>query len=326
MKIIYLSVIVSLLVFTSCEEPDNAINYVLDNVRNGAVLRTRAINNSVYDVQSPATPISYVLEMQDGNEGELLDRVDVFLSFVDRTSENGDNSTSSVLFKTLSASDFTQGERGYPVTELTITTQELLENTNLTTDEISCTDKFVIDLTLHLTNGLAFNHENSIGPIISYPGSINSPFSYDIYVVEGIDNDKFTGVYDYSSVVNGFDGPTFITPNQFTLERSRPNVRHFEIFRDTQQMFDGTFILSEVEFTIACDQAIMTRYIRSAIVCSARVEADHQVLLGPSNDLNGTIDEIDDTVFDLRFIEGFEGNDGFCGWPVTPSTFRLTKQ
>ena len=91
-------------------------------------------------------------------------------------------------------------------------------------------------------------------------------------------------------------------------------------------MFDGTFILSEVEFTIACDQAIMTRYIRSAIVCSARVEADHQVLLGPSNDLNGTIDEIDDTVFDLRFIEGFEGNDGFCGWPVTPSTFRLTKQ
>ena len=70
MKIIYLSVIVSLLVFTSCEEPDNAINYVLDNVRNGAVLRTRAINNSVYDVQSPTTPISYVLEMQDGNEGE----------------------------------------------------------------------------------------------------------------------------------------------------------------------------------------------------------------------------------------------------------------
>ena len=137
----------------------------------------------------------------------------------------------------------------------------------------------------------------------------------------------FTGTYSYDSIVDGFDGSTFISPALLEVARTRPNARSFEIIRDEQlTTVGGVLVRAEVEFTIACDQIILTRYVRSAIVCSSEVEGDVHVLLGPSEDLSNTGNQTDDSVFDLRFLEGFEGNDGFCGWPVTPSIIRLSKQ
>ena len=81
-----------------------------------------------------------------------------------------------------------------------------------------------------------------------------------------------------------------------------------------------------MEFTIACDQAILTRYVRSRFKCSPLVEDEHVVLLGPDNQLSGTINNIDDTIFDLRLLEAFDGNDGFCDWPLTQSEVRFSRQ
>ncbi len=316
-----------LVVFLSCNDDDKAVDIVFSDAQVGAVLRTQSIDNLIFDTSQPELPVQFTLEYQDGQGTPLLSDVDVFISFVDNTPENGDNSRTPEIFTTLSNQDFIDGINGLPVIDVTITTEELLETLALNSSQLSCTDKFIIDLTLNLTDGRSFSNDNTNGPIIGFGSALNSPFTYDVIVAEGINDDLFTGVYSYDSLVDGFNGPTIISPEVLELTRTRPNVRSFEIFRDQQQVVTGgVLVRSEVEFTIACDQIILTRYVRSSIVCSSEVEGDVHVLLGPDINLSGTANLIDDTVFDLRFLEAFEGHDGFCGWPLTPSIIRFSKQ
>lgn len=316
-----------LIVLLSCNDDEKAVDIVFGEAQVGAVLRTQSIDNLTFDTSQPERSIQFTLEYQDGQEVSLLSDVEFFVSFVDNTLNNGNNSRTSEIFITLSDQDFTTGINGLPVTDITITTQELLEALDLENSQISCTDKFVIDLTLNLTDGRSFSNDNTNGPIIGLGSALNSPFTYDVFVVEGIDDTLFTGNYSYSSLVDGFGGPTIISPTILELSTSRPNTRSFEIFRDQQQtIVGGVLVRSQVEFTIACDQVILTRYVRSSIVCSSEVEGDVHVLLGPTTNLSDTVDPTDDTVFDLRFIEAFEGHDGFCDWPITPSIVRLSKQ
>jgi hypothetical protein len=290
-------------------------------------LRTQSIENLTFNTSQPEIPIQFTLEYQDGQSTPLLSDVEFFISFVDNTIDNGDNSKNSTLYVTRSAQEFVEGINGLPVIDIAISTQELLSLLNLNSSQISCTDKFIVDLKLNLTDGRSFTHDNSIGPIISFAGALNSPFTYDILVVEGIDNTLFTGNYTYTSLVDGFLGPTIRSPELLEISRTRPNTRSFEIFRDQQQtVVGGVLVRSEIEFTIACDQIVLTRYVRSSIVCSAEVEGDVHVLLGPATDLTNTVNPIDDSVFDLRFLEAFEGNDGFCDWPLTQSEVRFSKQ
>lgn len=322
-------ILIGFIILFSCNDDEKAVDLVFNGAETGAILRTASISNLTFDTTSTERPIAFTLEYQDDTdsaEGTLLSAVDIFISFVDNTLENENSSRPSSLFKTLSVNDFSVGDNGLPVIDISITTDELLTFSDLMLSQISCTDKFVIDLQLNLTDGRTFMHSNSIGPIISFGGAINSPFTYDVIVVEGIDDTLFTGEYTYTSIEDGFDGPTFISPDIIEINTSRSNVRNFEIFRDEQQTPGGILVRAEVEFTIACDQAILTRYIRSAIICGFGVEGDIHVLLGPSNQLNGTVVIDDDSVFDLRFLEAFEGNDGFCDWPLKESQIRFSKQ
>ena len=320
-------ILLCLLVFLSCNDDEKAVDITFSDAQVGAILRTQSIDNLTFDTSQPEVPVQFTLEYQDGQETALLSDVEVFISFVDNTLDNGDNSRTSEAFTILSATDFTPGINDLPVTTVTITTQELLELLNLNNAQISCTDKFVIDLNLNLTDGRSFSNANTNGPIIGFGSALNSPFTYDVIVVEGIDDDLYTGIYSYTSLEDGFNGPTIRSPDVLMVTRTRPNARSFEIFRDQQQtVVGGVLVRSEVEFTVACDQIILTRFVRSSIVCSAEVEGDVHVLLGPAANLNGTANPDDDTVFDIRFLEAFEGNDGFCGWPTTPSTVRLSKQ
>ncbi|WP_299681470.1 hypothetical protein [uncultured Dokdonia sp.] len=320
-------ILLCLVVYISCNDDEKAVDIVFSDAQVGAVLRTQSIDNLTFDTSQPELPIQFTLEYQDGQETALLSDVDFFISFIDNTPDNGDNSSTSEFFRNITTTDFTTGVNGLPVTTVTITTQELLEALNVEGSQISCTDQFVIDLTLNLTDGRSFSNANTNGPIIGFGSALNSPFTYDVIVVDGIDDDLFTGTYSYTSIEDGFNGPTIISPDLLELTRTRPNARSFEIFRDAQQTTTGgVLVRSEVEFTIACDQIILTRYVRSSIVCGAGVEGDVHVLLGPATNLSGTADPNDDTVFDIRFIEAFEGFDGFCGWPTTSSAVRLSKQ
>ena len=50
-----------------------------------------------------------------------------------------------------------------------------------------------------------------------------------------------------------------------------------------------------------------------------------RVLLGPDIE-PGLLDSTDDTVFELHFLEAFEGFDAFCDYANFPSKVRFSKQ
>lgn len=323
MKVRYLFLIY-ILALSSCSSEENAINTVFDNVKTGAILRTLEIDNLSFDTSQPDRAIALTLEHQDEKGGDLLESVELFLSFDDRTPENGDNSTTSRTYTTLTRNDFDLTKE-LPITNIVIPTQELLDFFDFNLSDVRCTDRFVLDLKLNLKDGRSFEHNNSIGPVISLGGPLNSPFTYDIYVLEGVNDQLFTGKYTHTSIQDGFQGATFSTPSLIDITTNRPNTRTFEVFRD-EQLSGGFFFRADIEFVIACDQAILTRYVRSAIICASGVEGDIHVLLGPQNNLDQTLNITDDSVFNLKFFEAFDGNDGFCDWPLTASEVRYSKQ
>lgn len=311
----------------SCAQSDNAIDQVLDNLTTGAALRTITIKNLVVDTSDLSRPITLTLEYQNGADPTGLESVNLFITFEDRTLENGNSSRPKQLFRTLEIEDFTAGPNGFLRTEIVISTDALFTAFSLDSTLISCTDKFVLDLDLNQTNGQTFNNGNTSLPIVGLGSAIDSPFSYDIYVVETVFDDLFTGGYGYTSIQDGFAGPTFREPEVVQLRSTRPNTRRFSVIRDSQEsVMGGVLLRAEIEFTIACDQAILTRYVRSAIGCAAGIEGDVHVLLGPAQNLDNTVSSFDDSVFNLKFLESFEGRDGFCGWPLTESEIQFSKQ
>lgn len=226
----------------SCAESDNAVNQAFDNVTTGAVLATTQINNLTLDKSNLERPISFDLELRDGNAGAQLRDVDVFISFIDRTQDNGNNTASQEPYFTLTPEDFEIGVNNFPTTTIEIFPQELLDFFDFTIDDTHCTDRFQLDLTLNLTDGRSFNHNNSIGPIISFTGAIRSPFTYDIYVVDGVDNEFLTGQYSYESILNGFEGSTFLTPESVEITPSRPNARSLRCLEICKQQCKGEFL------------------------------------------------------------------------------------
>lgn len=306
----------------SCVNDPNAIEIVFQNETRGAILRTKAINNLTYDLLSTNRPIEIQLEYQDNEGGSLLESIDLIVSFVDSTPENGINTQEGRLLRTLMPSDFAIGENDFPVIDILIETEDFRLLHELNDSQLNCTDRFVLDLNLNLSDGRTFNNLNSTSATRSFGGFLNSPFSYDIHIVEGVDDNLFIGQYSHSSIKDGFNGPTFLLPTVVHMNAARPNVRSFEMIR----IRSTDSIINEMEYTIACDQAILTRYLRTRYKCSALVEDEHVVLLGPDANLSESIDLMDDTVFDLRFLEAFEGNDGFCDWPLTKSEVRFSKQ
>ncbi len=306
----------------SCTSEEKPIENVFGETERGAVLRTIGIENLTFDTSAPERPIQISLEYQDNENGTLLKDVRISITFIDNTPSDGDNSQDIIFLKTILLEEFMDGANGFPVADIMITTQELLDAFSLDATQISCTDTFVIDLSLHLVDGRVFTNANSTTAIRSFGGFLNSPFTYDVHVVEGIDDQLFIGDYNHTSIKDGFSGPTFFLPERVQLNTPRPNVRSFELIR----IRSTDSIINQMEFTIACDQAILTRYVRSRFKCSPLVEDEHVVLLGPDDQLSGSINSIDDAVFDLRFLEAVDGNDGFCDWPLTQSEVRFSRQ
>ena len=100
-----------LLVVTSCSEPDNLINDVLDNYTNGAVIRTIA-SSGEYNFYAPAASIfTATIEEHDTENGALMQNIEIYVSL---------NSGAESLYQTLQPSQFTTGPTGLPRTDISV--------------------------------------------------------------------------------------------------------------------------------------------------------------------------------------------------------------
>ncbi len=91
-----------LLIITSCVEPDNTINEVLDNYTNGAVLRTIS-SSGEYNFYAPAASVfTATIEEHDTEQGALMQSVEVYVNL---------NGGTDALLSTILPGAFTTGPR-----------------------------------------------------------------------------------------------------------------------------------------------------------------------------------------------------------------------
>ncbi len=310
------------IILYSCDdaEDENPIETVLEVVERGAVLRTTSINNGEFDITNPQSVFNIDLEESDIEDGALMSSMDVFLSFIDNTIDGNNSSVNRFLFKTYLPENFQTGANGLPVISIDYTFVELLEATAIDVSSVACKDQFRIDIDLNLTDGRTFNTRNSAGTIVNNSGSFNSPFTYLINIVEPIPTDSFIGVYQMEQIEDGFFENSFTSPIRM-VEVFNGHSNNVRIFRFIEENA-GTF---SVEFSIVCDVAIMTRYQKiEAPSCNSHDISD-RILLGPDNP-PGIANSEDDTVFELYFLEGFEGYNTGCDFTDFPAKIRLSKQ
>jgi hypothetical protein len=157
--------LLSVVLFTGCESDDKAIDQVFDGVSYGAILRTIDVPGKSFNLTDLNSAFSVIVEEQDEEYGALLSEVDVYVS------KDGNE----VMVNTVPASAFTTGDKGLPVTTISVTLGETLTALGLGTN-YDVGDVFVIRLSLKLTDGREFSASSSSG---SLQGSyFASPFLY----------------------------------------------------------------------------------------------------------------------------------------------------
>ncbi len=160
--------LLSVIVISSCESEDKVIDQVFDGVSYGAVLRKLEITSGSYNLSDLNSAFSIIVEEQDEEYGALLSEVDVYVS--------GGQSSSEALQQTIPASAFTIGDKGLPVTEISVTLGEALTALGLGSN-YGVGDVFTIRLSLKLTDGREFSASSASG---SLQGSyFASPFLYN---------------------------------------------------------------------------------------------------------------------------------------------------
>lgn len=320
MKYILFAAITALLLL-GCSNDEKAAETVLTDVERGAFLRTLQINNSEFNIEDLSSRFSVQIQEQDLEDGDLLDRVDVYVRFLDNNMQNGNASSEEVLLETLSATDFAPGSFNLPVTTLNYDFERLLTATGVDHALLACKDQFIIHLVLTLTDGRTFSDSNSSACIIGFDTPFGSPFIYTINIVEQIDPDLFTGMYLYESILDGFFGPTFGPP--FLVE-----VKNGNSHNEREVTFDNfpTRPPRMYRFTIACDELIFGKnQIRYNTLNASCLENGQPILLGPDTE-NAPVNPDDDSRFEIWFVEGYLGFDGDFGFGTVPSRIRLTKQ
>ena len=160
--------LLSVIVISSCESDDKAIDQVFDGVSYGAVLRKLEITSGSYNLSDLNSAFSIIVEEQDEEYGALLSEVDVYVS--------GGQSSTEALQQTVPASAFTIGDKGLPVTEISVTLGDALTALGLGSN-YGVGDVFTIRLSLKLTDGREFSASSASG---SLQGSyFASPFLYN---------------------------------------------------------------------------------------------------------------------------------------------------
>jgi len=167
-----------------CNKPDNTIYDVYDNISYGAVLRTLDDGaQRTFKISDLNAEFVVNFEEQDEKYGDLLDKVNVYLTFKDNTIATGgqDHSGAKTLFSSIAANQFTQSSNGLPETTLSIKLGDALNAFNLVAGQYDGGDTFVVDLELILTDGRKFSAGDVSGTLLqSY---FTSPFQYIATIV-----------------------------------------------------------------------------------------------------------------------------------------------
>lgn len=168
----------------SCDDGDALIDEVTANTTRGAILRTVEIRADEILVGATSLDGEFdaTFEVQDSQDGDLVESIEVYTRFLDNTtSEGSDLTTSETLYTTISSSEFFEGEFGLPRVDFSITASEMSTSTGVPATAIDGGDEFRIRFELVLSDGRRFSFANNTGTITG--SFFSSPFLYTAPIV-----------------------------------------------------------------------------------------------------------------------------------------------
>lgn len=176
-------VLIAMAIFiSSCETDDKVTILVQETVGSGAILRTLSSSDpddNPLDMFATINNVTFSLQEQDDQGGDLLDRVEITGSFVDN---NGADDSNSGALATIT--EFGETE-GLPSFDYTVTLAELLSATGVSLTQVLPGDQFVIDMELFTTDGRSFKNSDTTGNV-SGGSFFSSPYQYTYTVDDGI--------------------------------------------------------------------------------------------------------------------------------------------
>jgi hypothetical protein len=178
------------ILFAACEEGDKVIDQIVEAETRGSILRTIEITENTIEYDVPTSTLlsggfGATVEVQDQENGELLQSLDVYLGYSDNTSDKGTSTIgdTEILVQSYSLSDGTIGPNGLPRFTYTATADEMQSALGLTGDDMFGGDAFTIRFEIVRTDGAVYSAADNSGTLTgSY---FNSPFEYTAVMVCG---------------------------------------------------------------------------------------------------------------------------------------------
>lgn len=165
----------------SCEDDDATVTQEVQGVvERGAVLRTLDAVSTTYNAFDVTSLFEIVIQAQDEQDGRLMQSVDVFIRFDDRTPDNGsgdENDRAEQLVTSIAASEFTIDEFNLPRTTISVPLSDALSAFGMTTANFTGGDRFIVRLALNLTDGRVFT-EGDANASVGSGSFFRSPFVY----------------------------------------------------------------------------------------------------------------------------------------------------
>ncbi|MHA7832534.1 MAG: hypothetical protein ACX93O_15670 [Flagellimonas sp.] len=171
------------LLATSCDDGDAVIDQVTAETERGAILRTVNLISNEIPIGNDDSNFAVEVEIQDSENGDLVQSVEVYLGFRDNTVAEGetDLDTEEVLAETLDPSSFENGPFGFPRFSYEIALPELVAALPISNADVDGSDQFTVRFELVLTDGRRYSFDDNTGTLTG--SFFSSPFLYTATVV-----------------------------------------------------------------------------------------------------------------------------------------------
>ena len=178
----------------SCEDGDKVFDEITSNETRGAVLRTVSLNSNELPIGDAEANFNVEVEVQDQENGTLVDNVEIYIGFNDNTDMVGPGTdVAEQLFAVVNKSEFAIGEFGLPRFTFGTLLSEMLAFVGRSESDITGGDSFPIRFELVLNDGRRYSNADNSGTLTG--SFFSSPFLYSPLVICPVPETYFTGEY-----------------------------------------------------------------------------------------------------------------------------------
>ncbi len=165
----------------SCEE-ETLFDEVRATTTSGAILRTLGSVPNSYNLTDLTSEFSISLEEQDASGGNNVEAVNLYISLIDNTEDNGETNTGEVLAASFTEDTWGTTVNGNPQIDFAITLGDALTALGIAPEDIDGGDEFVFRFEVALKDGRTFS-SNDVSGTVAGSSFFRTPYAYRVLVV-----------------------------------------------------------------------------------------------------------------------------------------------